>query len=193
MLYVVAWDSEVGSPIIYTFQSQVNPQKEAIAVEVKGILSENNLVTIFHYNDLNAQEWRKLRLRFDENNIKVKVFPSKIASKILSTTQYQNMASLFRGCTAVATEQFGEPSAVKILLKQTKNEDKLMLLGGMVDQQLLSPLELEQYSKIHSMDVLRQEMTTILSQVQGSVKHTLESPSQRLRMLLEQLPNSGRS
>ncbi len=160
---------------------------------MKGILSRNNLVTIFHYNDLNAQEWRSLRLKFDENNIKVKVFPSKIASKVLSTTQYHNLASLFRGCTAVATEKLGEPSAVKILLKQTKNEDKLMLLGGMVDHQLLSPIGLEQYSKIHSMDVLRQEMTAILSQVQGSVKQTLESPSQRLSMLLEQLPNSKRS
>lgn len=154
---------------------------------MKNVFSTNNLVTVFHYNDLDTQEWRNFRLKFDENNIKVKVFPSKVISKVLSTTSYDKMSSLFRGATAVVSERVGEPSTLNTLLKLTKNEDKLVLLGGLVDEQPLSPIQLEQYSKLTSMNAVRQETVAILSHAQKSLKQTLDIPSQKLSMLLEQV------
>lgn len=169
----------------------MSPRKAAIAAELKDIFANNNLVTVFHYSDLDAMEWINLRLKFCENKIKVKVFPSKISSRVLSTTQYQNMSTLFCGSTAVATEKHGEPETVSKLLSDTQNEDKLILLGGMVDRQLLTPAGLKQYSKLHSMDELRQELLSVLSQSQMRLKQTLESPTMNLSSLLQQVSASS--
>ncbi len=97
------------------------------------------------------------------------------------------MSSLFRGATAVVSEKAGEPSTLNTVLKQVKREDKLLLLGGMVDKQLLSPIQLQQYSKICSMNAERQETVAILCHVQNSLKQTLDTPSQKLSIQLEQV------
>ncbi len=166
---------------------QVNPRKIAIASEVKDVFSANNLITVFHYNDLNAQEWKNIRLKFRENEMKTKIFPSKVASKVLSTTPYNKICSLFCGATAIVSEKVGEPSTLNTFLKHVKKEEKLVLLGGMVDKQLLSPVELQQFSKLCSIHAVRQETVAVLFQIQKNLKQALDTPSQKLSTLLEQI------
>lgn len=153
--------------------------------EVNRVLSTNNLIAVVHYNDLDAQEWRNIRLKLNENNIKVKVFPSKIVMRALSTTRYQKMATLFHGCTAVISETEGAPSTVDRLLQLVQKEDKLELLGGLIDQQLLPCKRLQNYARIFSVDILRQEMVNILNQLQCNLEHTLKCPSKQLSVSLQ--------
>ena len=157
---------------------------------MKDTFSKNNLVTVFHYNDLDSLEWKQIRLKFDQNNIKIRVFPSKISSKALSTTRYKNIVPLFRGSTAVAASKEGLPTTVGRLLADTKKEDKLFLVGGMVDKQMLTPEGLQSYSKVPSIEGLQQELLAILNQNQVSLKQALDSSSQRLSYLLEQVSNT---
>ena len=44
--------------------------------------TSNRLVTVFHYNDITCQEWMKLRNKLAKYEIKVKVIPAKLSSKV---------------------------------------------------------------------------------------------------------------
>lgn len=53
-----------------------------IANEVMHSFSSHRLVTVFHYNDVTCQEWKSLRNKLSKYEIKLKVIPAKLSSKV---------------------------------------------------------------------------------------------------------------
>ncbi len=53
-----------------------------IAKEVMESFASNQLVTVFHYNDITCQEWSRLRNKLAKYEIKLKIVPSKLSSKV---------------------------------------------------------------------------------------------------------------
>ena len=53
-----------------------------IAKEVVDSFSSCKLVAVFHYNDVTCQEWNKLRNKLAKYEIKLRVVPAKLSSKV---------------------------------------------------------------------------------------------------------------
>lgn len=53
-----------------------------IANEVIDSFCSHRLVTVFHYNDVTCQEWNTLRNKLAKYEIKLKVIPAKLSSKV---------------------------------------------------------------------------------------------------------------
>ena len=111
----------------------------------------------------------------------MKVLPSKIAKKALEGTKYQNMRPLLHGSTAIAYSQ--EPNLSKLLLV-TKLEPKLHLLGGLVEESLLTPRALYKYANLPEKTVLQQQLLTTLTIPQATLSNILLDSSRRLVQLL---------
>ena len=146
------------------------------------------MIAVYHYNSLNAQEWNGIRLKLAQNGIKVKVFPSKVSMKALEETSYSAMSTLFRGCTAVAYSR--ESSAIKELLTVTKTQSKLHLLGGVVEKEIMSPLDLQNYSDLPPLDVLHQAIVMTINQTAMMLRMYIEGTQQRLSQMLTQISHS---
>ena len=148
------------------------------------MFENNRLVALFHYNDLNTSEWNSIRLNLAKESLKIRVFPSKVSAKVLQETKYSNIAPLFRGCTAVA---FGRDPSASSLLSCTKSETKLLLLGGVVDDQLLTPKGLQEYAALPPVEVLQGNILGTLQLSQLMLSMLLQGSSQKLSYLLKSI------
>ena len=148
------------------------------------MFENNRLVALFHYNDLNTSEWDKLRLNLAKDNLKLRIFPSKVSAKVLQETRYQNIVPLFRGCTAVA---FGRDPSVSSLLSHTKSEAKLLLLGGIVDNHLFTPKGLQEYAALPPVEIMQRNILGTLQLSQLMLSMLLQDSSQKLSYLLNSI------
>ena len=88
---------------------QPDRRKLLIGKEITDTFECSGMVAVFHYNDLNTQEWIAVRLNLAREDLKVRVIPSKISTRALEHTKYKNIGVLFHGCTAIA---YGDDSKV---------------------------------------------------------------------------------
>lgn len=120
---------------------------------------------------MKTDEWNDLRYELRQENVAVKVYPNSLLKNYLENTIYRNISCLFWTNTAVAL--FGDVN-MKAVLKIFKNSPKIELLGGKIDNTLMNIQQIEQYTKLPS-----------LEQLQGQLIQLLTSPSQQLTRLLQ--------
>lgn len=162
-----------------------------IGAQVRDTFTHHNMVVVYHYNSLNAQEWNKLRLKLAQCGIQVKIFPSKVATKALEETRYRNISPLFKGATAIAFAR--EPSSVKDLLSVTNSESKLHLLGGIVEDKMMTPLGVQKYGELPPLEVMQQTILGTLTQTQHTLMKYIQSTPQKLSQLLTQISSHSKS
>ena len=132
-----------------------------------------------------------LRLKLGANRFKLKIFPSKVSAKVLKGTKYENMAPLFSGPSVLA---FSDSSPVlSDLLMVTTGEKKLLLLGGLMENQLFSSKGLEDYAKLPSLEVMHQELVGVLSHPQTMLSGLLQGSAARLSCMLEQISKADQT
>ena len=100
-----------------------------------------------------------------------------------------HISPLFRGATAVAFAK--EPSAVKELLSVTNTESKLYLLGGVVEDTMMTPLGLQDYADLPSLKDLQQILLGTLNQTQMMLTRSLQGTPQKLSQLLSQIASDS--
>ena len=166
------------------FVVQPSLKKQIVSAELKDILQHSQLAVLYHYNDLSVQEWDSLRLKLGAKGVKLKIFPSKVSAKVLKGTKYENMGSLFTGPSVLV---FSESPVLSDLLTVTKGEKKLMVLGGLLENQLFTPKGLDSYTKLPSLEATRQELVGILSHPQTALSSLLQSSAARLSHMLNQI------
>lgn len=143
-----------------------------IADQVREVFDSNNMVVVCHFSDLNTQEWEELRFILAKDEITVKMFPNRVSCKALENTKYCEITQLFLASTFVT---YSKEAKVKPLLSAVKKQPKVELLGGKIDNQLLSRKSVVDYSKLPS-----------LTELHGQLLHMLSEPSRRLTTLLGQ-------
>ena len=161
---------------------QPSLRKQLIAADLRDMFQGSMMVAVFHYNDLSVQGWNSVRLKLKKADIKIRVIPSKVSARALENTRFRNVIPLFKGCTAVA---FAKTSAVSHLLDSLKGEGRLQLLGGVLDDQLLTHRGFHEYAQLPPMETLHQRLVTNLTVSQMILARSLMSGSQRLSQLLD--------
>ena len=162
-----------------------------IATQLQDTFNSHGMVAIYHYNGLSTHEWNEIRFKLSQSGIRVKIFPSKLSMKILQGTRYLHISPLFRGASAVAFAK--EPSAVKELLSVTNTESKLHLLGGVVEDVMMTPLGLQDYADLPSLKDLQQILLGTLNQTQMMLARSLQGTPQKLSQLLSQIASDTTS
>lgn len=130
------------------------------AKQLTDVFTHNNVVAVFHYNDLSTQEWNILRFNLHRFNCHIKVFPNKVSVRILEGTKYKHITPLFSGCTAVAYSK--DVLALPNLLSCTKTADKLKLLGGIIENHLVTSDTMVNLAMQPSLTLMQKEMVTSL-------------------------------
>ncbi|XP_029203910.2 39S ribosomal protein L10, mitochondrial-like [Acropora millepora] len=147
-------------------------RKLMIADEVRNVFASNEMVLVCQFGDLKTEEWEELRFTLNKEDIAVKMFPNRVTAKALEDTKYREVTPLFLAPTFVT---FSKEAKVKPLLSAIKQQPKIELLGGKIDNHLLSRNSVVDYSKLPS-----------LTELQGQLLQILSEPSRRLATLLGQ-------
>ena len=140
-------------------------------------------VVIVHCIGLTVAESTDLRTKMRNENCNFKVTKNRIARIALKDTKYQHMDSMFKGPTAIGSSK--DPvMAAKILVDFAKENEKLVIIGGGLDDKLLSKTDVEALAKLPSLTDLRGTLVGLLQAPASKIlRLSMEPASQVLRTI----------
>ena len=140
-------------------------------------------VVIVHCIGLTVEESTSLRTKMRNENCNFKVTKNRIARIALKDTKYQHMDSMFKGPTAIGSSK--DPvMAAKILVDFAKENEKLVIIGGGLEDKALSKIDVEALAKLPSLNDLRGKLVGLLQAPASKIlRLSVEPASQVLRTI----------
>jgi large subunit ribosomal protein L10 len=148
-------------------------QKQASIENVNATLKQAEIALVVHNNGLTVAQMTALRGRMRDIGAHFKVSKNRLAKIAARDTQYETLADLLKGPTAIATSS--DPvSVAKSLVEFAKSNDRLVIVGGAFAGQKLDVKGVEALSKLPSLNELR-----------GKLVGLLQAPAQRIACVLQ--------
>lgn len=140
-------------------------------------------VVIVHCIGLTVEESTNLLTKMRNENCNFKVTKNRIARIALKDTKYQHMDSMFKGPTAIGSSN--DPvMAAKILVDYAKENEKLVIIGGGLEDKALSKIDVEALAKLPSLNDLRGKLVGLLQAPASKIlRLSVEPASQVLRTI----------
>ena len=151
-------------------------QKEIFIKNIKTIVDENSLVLVFHYRGMSMNEMTDLRVQSFNSGCNIKVTNNRLAKLALKETNKVDLTDFFDGPTAIAYSN--DPvSLTKLLVEFAKNNNNLVVLGGIMDNEILSVEKIEILSKLPSLEEIRAKLIGLISTPAQKIASVLTAPS----------------
>ena len=128
-------------------------QKEAVVAELEQIFTDSGLVVVAHYTGITVSGMSDLRLRMRKVGGAVRVAKNKLVKIALEGKDCQSMSTLFSGQTALIYSD-DQVAAAKVAAEFSKDNEKLIILGGSMGATSLDTAAVLRVSKMPSKDEL---------------------------------------
>jgi large subunit ribosomal protein L10 len=154
-------------------------QKAASIEELKGVFNDNATVVVTQYTGMTFVEMSELRNRLRKENAVVKVFKNRLAQKALDGKVGEKGDALFKG--PVALIYSADPvTAAKISVQYAKENDKLKIIGGIMDTDVLNEAGIKSLATLPSLDELRGKLIGLLQAPATKIAGVLQAPAGQL-------------
>jgi large subunit ribosomal protein L10 len=142
-------------------------------------------VVIVHCIGLTVAESTDLRNKMRNENCNFKVTKNRIARIALKDTKYQHMDTMFKGPTAIGSSK--DPvMAAKILVDFAKENEKLVIIGGGLEEKSLSKTDVEALAKLPSLTDLRGKLVGLLQAPASKILRLLMEPASQVLRTISQ-------
>jgi len=159
-------------------------QKEASVEELSGIFGESGSVVMAHYSGMTVAEMTELRAKLRELGGTFKVVRNRLAKIALKGKPGEGAADLFTGPVAIAySEDF--VAAPKVAVDYAKGNDKFIILGGFMEEEVFDPKGIEALSKMPSREELIGTIAARLLGQASQIGQRLAAPGQGLAGAIE--------
>ena len=149
-----------------------------------GTLGEVGLVVATHYMGLTVAEMTALRGKMRTAGAGFKVVKNRLTRFALAETDYENLADLFKGPTAIAFSK--DPvAAAKVAVEYAKTNDKLKILGGSLGDKRLDVDAIKALATLPSLDELRGRLIGMISTPATRIAGVLQAPASQLARVLD--------
>ena len=161
-------------------------QKEAVIDELGQIFTDSGVVVVAHYEGLTVAEMSDLRHRVSDAGGAVRVAKNKLAKIALEGKPTAAMADLLTGMTVFAYSE--DPvSAAKAVQAFVKDNDKLVVLGGSMGEDVLDPAGVKMVAAMPSRDELLASIASILGAPASSIAGAIGAPASNIAGILSTL------
>ena len=154
-------------------------QKQESIEALKGVFAGAGAVVVTHYSGLTVAEMTDLRGRLREQGAQLKVVKNTLVQKALDGSVGEAGDALFTGPVAIA---FGpDPvSAAKVATQYAKDNEKFLVVGGLMGQQVLDKAAVTSLATLPSLDQLRAKLIGLLQAPATKVAGVLQAPAGQL-------------
>ena len=150
--------------------------------EMKKVFSSNEAVMIAHYQGLNVVQLDELRKELRENGIIFKVTKNRITKIALKDSPCKELEKFFTGPTAAAISSDAFLSA-KILSRFAKKNDKLKIVAGFMDGEILDQSKVAEMALLPTLDEARAKIVGILAAPAQKIISILLAQSKKMANL----------
>ena len=151
-------------------------QKEELVASLNRMFNETTIVVVTHYSGLTVAEMGALRGQMREAGAGFKVTKNRITRLALEGTKFKGLSDMFTGPTAIAFSE--DPvAAAKIAVNFAKTNEKLVVLGGALGEELLDSDGIKALATLPSLDELRAKIVGMISTPATRIAGILQAPA----------------
>lgn len=141
------------------------------------------MVVVTHYSGLTVKELGDLRGRMREAGALFKVTKNRITRLALKDTKFEQLSEMFIGPTAIAYSE--DPvAAAKVAVNYAKENEKLIVLGGGLDAEILDADGVKVVASLPSLDELRARLIGMLGTPATRIAQVLQAPGGQVARVL---------
>lgn len=150
-------------------------QKEASVAEIRAALEKAGTVVVAHYSGLTVDEITTLRRSVRSGGGTFKVAKNRLVRRAIEGTPFAGLDGLLKGPTALAFS-LDPVFAAKAVTAFAKQNDKLVVLGGVFSGQTLDKSGVEMLASMPSLDELRAKIVGLLVAPATRIAGVLQAP-----------------
>ncbi len=160
-------------------------QKTDLVKTLRSTFEDSASVVVVHCMGLTVAESTDLRTKMRNDNCAFKVTKNKITRLALKDTKYEHLTDMFNGPTAIGSSK--DPVvAAKVLVDFAKENEKLVIIGGGLDEKSLSKTDVEALAKLPSLNDLRGKIVGLVQAPASKIARLINEPATKvLRTLSE--------
>ena len=154
-------------------------QKAELVTSLNGVFSSASVVVVAHYTGLNVAQMTDLRSKMQGAGASFKVTKNRIAKLALEGTTAAPIGELFAGPTAIGWSD--DPvAAPKIIAAFAKDNENLVILGGVMGQTVLDANGVKALAELPSLDELRGKLVGMISTPATRIAAVVAAPAGQL-------------
>lgn len=165
----------------------VDMRNKFLRYKIREIIASNNMIAICHQLPLNVREYHNLKVKIFQGGMRLEIMRNDLALEVVENTKLRNLKPYFTSSTTyLVSPEPNFPNLMKIL----KKCPEIQLLGGLVEDRIMSKEDMVTASKLH-LDTLRGELLTILKSPATKTHRMLGKHQADLSGSLTQLVKQG--
>jgi large subunit ribosomal protein L10 len=158
-------------------------QKADVVKTLNGVFAEAGSVVVAHYKGMTVAEMGELRARMRKAGASFQVAKNRLALRALDGTPAKGIANLFTGPTGIAVSK--DPiAASKVAVTYAKENDKLVILGGVVGTTTLDVAGVKALAALPSLDELRGKIVGLLVAPATKIAGIVQAPAGQLARVI---------
>ncbi len=158
--------------------------KKELIDELHTSLKDTGTIVVAHYAGMTVAHMTEFRKRVKEAGGSVKVTKNRLAKLALKDTDAAGIIELFKGPTVVAFSK--DPvTAARIAVKYSKDNDKLVILGGTMGKNVLDLAAVKALAELPSLDELRAKLIGLLNAPATKIARTIAEPGAQLARVIQ--------
>jgi large subunit ribosomal protein L10 len=151
-------------------------EKEALVSSFRQVFQSSALVVVTHYSGMTVGEMTDLRGRMRKAGANFKVTKNRLTRIALEDTNFKSLADLFTGPTGIAFS--ADPvAAAKVAVSYAKDNEKLVILGGAFNGQLLDVKGVQTLAELPSLDELRARLVGMIQTPATRIAGIMAAPA----------------
>ena len=151
-------------------------QKKDFVTELEGVCRDSDAVVFTHYHGLTVAQVTELRRGLRAKGAGFKVVKNTLFKIAADNAKLQIADGMASGPIAIAYSS-DAVAAAKGVVDFAKGNDNLKIIGAVVNNQLLSPKEIDKLSKLPSLDELRGKIIGLLQAPATKIAAVLQAPA----------------
>ena len=154
-------------------------QKQVAIETLKGVFAGAGAVVVTHNLGLTVAEMTDLRGRLRKEGAKLQVVKNTLAQKALDGSVGEAGDALFTGPVAIAYAP-DAVSAAKVATQYAKDNDKFVVIGGLMGTDVLDKSAVSALATLPSLDQLRGKIIGLLQAPATKIAGILQAPAGQL-------------
>ena len=159
-------------------------EKQEFVASLAEIYKQSGSLIVTHYHGLTVSQITVLRRALREKGAGLKVVKNTLSKIAANNTGLNQISELFSGPTAIAYSE--DPiAAAKAVVEFAKSNERLKIIGGIIDSQLLNVEEVQLIARLPSLDELRGRIIGVLQAPATKLARVLQTPATGLARVLQ--------
>lgn len=149
---------------------------------LKSVFADAGAVVVTHYTGITVAQMEDLRHRLRQEGATLKVVKNTFVQKALAGASDETLG-MFTGPVAIA---YGPDavSAAKVAVQYAKDNEKFVIIGGLMGEQVLDAKSIDALAKLPSLDQIRAKLVGLLNAPATRVAGVLQAPAAQLARVL---------